>query len=128
MNIGLYADNTIGLNPAVLCDRLNATCSGLRFTPGTQRLRVEAKEICWPDTYRQLRRAYLDEAESFDLALVATNVPYEEEYFWMFGGKVGFVSLAGWNLVTDLPVTNGFVYFIASIVSMKAGLTTVHQE
>lgn len=128
MNIGLYADNTLGLNSAALCEVLNAACSDMRFTPGRQRLRVEDAQLSYPDTYRKLPRSFVEEAEAFDLALVATSIPYEDGYFWLFGGKVGLVSLAGWNLLTDLPVTNGFVYFIASVLSCRVGLLTSHEE
>lgn len=131
MNIGLYADNTIGLNSAALCDLLNATCTGLRFTPGKRRLSLEDEEIAWPDTYRKIPAAFLSEATTFDLALIATTIPYKENAFWQFGivdWTVGLVSLSGWNQLTDVAVVNGFVYFIASIVSSKVGLRTSHEE
>ncbi|MBV9775242.1 MAG: hypothetical protein JO040_14910 [Gemmatimonadetes bacterium] len=128
MRIVLYVDNTLPLAVQPLCSLLNNACKNIKFFSGQERLRIEDARITNPGTYRRLTDRLMAEAESFDFAFLATNTPYSNNYFFDFPNQVGIVSFSGWNLLTDLPITNGLVYFIVSIIAEEIGLGETHEE
>ena len=60
--------------------------------------------------------------------MLATNVPYENNFFFEGHSNAVIVSFNGWNGLTDLPITNGLAYFLASLVSDEIGVGTTHNE
>jgi hypothetical protein len=67
-------------------------------------------------------------ANDYDYVLIATSIPYDNNYFFDFRDTIGIISFSGWNSLTDLPIENGLVYFIASIVAEEEDMGETHQE
>ncbi|HEX2079607.1 MAG TPA: toll/interleukin-1 receptor domain-containing protein [Longimicrobium sp.] len=128
MNIALYTDNTLPLNVKALCEVLNGTLTHLHFVPGHRRLHIEDWVLSNPFSYKGLPSWFKQESEAADLTLIATNIPYDNNFFFHFDDDIGLISFSGWNRLTDLSVINGWVYFIASILSHEIGLQTCHDE
>src|SRR5258706_11881571 len=61
------------------------------------------------------------------MSFICTAIPYENNYFFESAGDEVLISFAGWNLLTNLPVTNGLVYFVCSILCGLRG-DKAHQE
>jgi len=68
------------------------------------------------------------EAAAFDLACLATSVPYENNFFFESLGDQVIISFSGWNTLTDLPIANGLMYFAALLILRKLGVGPAHDE
>jgi TIR domain-containing protein len=128
MNALLYADNTLPLAVRAICDLLNGVCRTVRFNPGEASVRIATPTIRPDITYKQLSKALLKEATTCDISFICTAVPYENNFFFEFSGKEILLSFAGWNLLTNLPISNGVGYFIASILCDLSGESKSHPE
>ncbi len=128
MKIVLYADNTLAIPINSICKVLNAACQQLSFAAGKEPVHLRDSNITSPSTYVGLPKRLLAEIEKFDMAVLCTNVPYDNNYFFEPHEYAVIVSFAGWNELTDLPITNGLVYFIASIMCDIVGIGETHQE
>jgi nucleotide-binding universal stress UspA family protein len=70
----------------------------------------------------------LEETESVDLAILATNVPYDNNYFYETTDHRVVLSFSGWNRLTELPITNGLVFLLAGIIADEVGIGMAHNE
>lgn len=127
MNLIVYADNTLPLALEPLCRLLNANCDEIKFQAGEDRLYLRESAIS-RESYQALPASILSEAATFDFGFVCTAIPYENNYFFDGEGNVVIISFSDWNQLTDLPVTNGLVYFIASIICDKFGIGVTHEK
>jgi hypothetical protein len=116
MNVILYADNTLPINLQELADLYNSLCKAICFTVGKRRFRFTTTYVNADETYKALGSELLAELKDFDLAILATNAPYQNNYFFERRGNAVIVSFCGWNCLTDLSITNGITYFTTSLV------------
>jgi hypothetical protein len=128
MQIGLYADNTLALPVVPLCEYLNALCKTIRFSAGVSSFRLRATMISAETTTELLSHELLTETDTLDLAVLATNVPYDNNYFYESHDHRHILSFAGWNALTDLPLTNGLVYLLAGIIADDMDIGVTHNE
>jgi hypothetical protein len=128
MKVALYADNTLALPLAALCGALDDTCEQISFTPGTVAPRIASSVLHGPTTAQMFADDLAGEPAAFDLAVVATSVPYDNNYFFESLGSPVVVSFSGWNQLTDLPVSNGVVYFLALLILRDLGIGASHDE
>jgi hypothetical protein len=55
-------------------------------------------------------------------------VPYETNFFFESIGDQVVLSFSGWNTLTDLPISNGLVYFAALLILRRLGVGAAHDE
>lgn len=127
MKIAVHFDNTLPLQPAAFTSCLDRLCSVVEFAPGTNRIRIPDSTIRIPETTEKLKPA-LGNTVLYDLCLVATTVPHENNYFLEGENGLVIISFSGWNLLTDLPVTNGLAYFVASMIVENLGVGESHDS
>jgi hypothetical protein len=127
MKIVLYTDNTLPLAVESGCVILNSIFKSVSFSAGKERFRINNQQINAPVTFEKLPKKLLKEANGYDCAIMCTNVPYDNNFFFESEGKLIIISFYGWNLYTDLPITNGLFYFIASIIAEEIHLGTFHE-
>jgi hypothetical protein len=95
---------------------------------GTHQFRINTPVITHPNSYDSLPPPLLEESQQSDVAFLFTNVRYDNNYFYSgFQGNI-LLSFSGWNLLTDLPVTNGLVYFIAQALTEIQQIGRRHEE
>jgi TIR domain len=128
MNVGVYVDNTLPLAVRPLVDHLNALCTTVRFEAGTAPFRLTTSQLTSPTKADDLSPQLLAETKRFDLACLATSVPYDNNYFFASDGDRVIVSFSGWNLLTDLPITNGLFYILATLLLDHVGVDGAHDE
>lgn len=128
MKIAIYADNTMALATGAVCNLLNATCRNIVFKKGARRIQINTEHILRPQTYNSLPKTLINESTTCDNVLIATNIPYENNYFFHSFNGLTIISFSNWNILTDLPITNGFVYFIAAILVRSETIGDVHHE
>lgn len=124
----IFADNTLPLAIPALCEVLNNACQKIEFSPGKARLRLTSNLVSFPAYYKEIPNEVLTESKSFDFAFMCTNVGYDNNYFFEYRGTEALLSFHGWNLLTDLPVSNGLAFFIASIICDECGIGETHGE
>lgn len=117
----LLADNTLPLAAPAIADLINSTCRTVKVVSGSTPVRFKTETISVAETFRQLPLALKREAVGYDYVLICTAVPYDNNYFFDSDGKTIIFSFSGWNLLTDLPVSNG-------VVSSGRGATTRSSE
>lgn len=127
MKVVLYADNTLPIHMKGVLTFLNSVCRTVVFSGGDVPFRIRSAAIRAPDTYKKFDKQLLAEIATYDLAVLATNVPYENNFFWEGHSNAVIVSFNGWNELTDLPITNGLAYFSASLVNDQIGVGTTHE-
>lgn len=128
MNIVLYTDNTLPLAIEAICATLNSICKVMRFHAGTEKIHINQSVISLSKSYKGLSANAIAEIQQYDYALIGTNIAYENNYFFEYKGNTVIISFHGWNLYTDLPVTNGLMYLISSILAEEIGLGFGHDE
>src|SRR5215217_1163428 len=128
MNVGVYVDNTLPLAVEPLVDYLNSLCTTVRFEAGIAPFRVTTPQLSSPTTDRDFSPQLREEVARFDLSCLATSVPYDNNYFFASDGGCVIVSFSGWNLLTDLPITNGLVYILATLLLDHVGVDVSHDE
>jgi hypothetical protein len=128
MKVVIYSDNTLPIALVIICKILNSIFHGINFKIGTERLIINASKITVPEVYRKLPNKVLNEIKKYDLAILCTNISYVNKYFWESDGNTMILSFNDWNLYTDLPIPNGLLYFIASILADEKHLGETHEE
>jgi hypothetical protein len=117
MNILLYQDNTLDLSLHEIASKLNHRVKSIHFEIGRDGFAIAGDFVSNPTSYQQLSQALLREISSSDGAILLTLKPYDNNYFFDTDDDICIVSFYGWEHLTNLPITNGLVYFIASIIS-----------
>jgi hypothetical protein len=123
----ILSDNTVSLPVKDICDLLNSSCKNLKFTPGSSRLRFGSTMISFPNSYDSLSTEVKKECSGYELALLFTNIKYDNNFYFDSTTNIVIISFSGWNIITDLPMTNGVIYFIASIFCDELSIGETHQ-
>src|SRR5215216_647093 len=130
MKVVLFTDNSLAIPLESLCDLLNATCRSISFYVGKESVRFNSPEISCPGTYNKLSKKLVREAAKFDFAMIFTTVQYDNNYFYEFefDRSVAIISFSDWNLLTNLPITNGAVFFVAVVLNHVYDIGNTHYE
>lgn len=128
MRVGLYADNTLPIPIEHLAKKLSTLCHQIEFIKGSEPFRLRETHISHPTTYENLPQSLWHSLNSYDYSIIATAVPYDNNFFFETYSNVCIVSFADWNLLTDLPVSNGFVYFISALLTYHLNIGKRHSE
>lgn len=128
MLVSIHVDNTLPLPLDLFCARLSGICKSIAFRPGNIGFRFDTEFVSYPDSYQDLPKNFLKSVAADDHVILATAVQYDNNYFFEGAGKLVIVSFAGWNLLTNLPVTNGLAYFIAALLGGQRHDGAMHEE
>ena len=128
MKIAFYADNTLSVPLDGLVNGLNNLTRTLRFHRGSERFYIRDSQVRSPTTYEQFSKGLRSEIATCALAVLVTSLPYDNNYFFEGDDTGIIVSFSGWNQLTDLPITNGIVYFTASMVIDHMSIGESHQQ
>lgn len=128
MKIVIYKDNTLPLDVDKVCEVLNGLSNAIEFSSGNEKFHIGTSKINCPSTYEAMNDSLEREVLKFDHAIFATNVQYDNNYFFETYQNRIIVSFFGWHQLTDLPVTNGLIYFIASLLGDFIQLGSTHDE
>jgi hypothetical protein len=94
----LFADNTLPLPVASICDLVNRTCDTVQLSPGRSLVRIGASAIAAGEIPDLLGNAVQAEASGYDYAFICTAVPYDNNYFFDSNRKLIVLSFSEWNL------------------------------
>jgi len=120
MEILLYQDHTLSMDLDGIASHLTKTLESVWSRQGNNMFSIRGRSIRHPKTYNELPDELLVEARHANVAVFATRLPYENNYFFESQGPLSILSFYSWEHLTTLPVENGLLYFIASL--MRGGL------
>jgi len=93
---------------------------------GRSVVNIKARSIKYPSSHQAVSQAVAEEIKTADIAIVITRTPYENNYFYEAMGKVTILSFYAWNQLTTLPMENGVLFFLASILRYNLPLPDPH--
>ncbi len=105
---------------------LNAICKHLRFTSHPEPVDLGKAPIANPLTYRFVAPLTKPLLVDHSLVLIATELPYDNNYFWDSDDEVAIISFWGWSFLTNLPKTNGLVGFLGRILAQELDPSARH--
>lgn len=111
-----------------IAERLNAVCRGSNFSVLDQQFRIETPFISAPRTHMALPKRIHEVSKTYDYTILLTSVPYDNNFFYEENDGIVIASTYGWNLLTDLPVINGVLYFVAVLMVEHLGIGDTHYE
>jgi TIR domain len=128
MQVLLYQDATVNLDLDTLTADLRRVAPGLGVTRGRVLFELPAPSVSNPESYQRLSAPLVNETAAADLAVLVTRKPYDNNYFFQASGSRVILSLFGWKDLTDLPIENGVVYFMSSLILDELGFQFHHEE
>ena len=115
----LATDGTVDINVGALASALNRVCKHVRFAAHAHPVELGEGPVSSPATYERIEPLTNPFLRENSLVLIATELPYDYNYFYESYGGVAIVSFWGWGSLTSLPKTNGLVGFIASMLAQR---------
>lgn len=112
----LASDGEIDINVGNLAAQLNRVCTHIKFAVGPD-VRLENPISC-PTTYNRIEAFTKPLIADHSSLFIATEFPYDNNYFWEVHKREIITSFFGWNLLTNLPKNNGFVGFVYSLLAL----------
>jgi hypothetical protein len=127
-NILLYRDATVSLPITEMAQSLDKLLESCRVAVGQELVEIPGATVSLA-SYVGLPLAFKREAERSDIAMIATEKRYDNNFFYHApDGRVLVISFAGWELLTKLPRSNGFVLMLAEQLVDSIRLGTSHEE
>jgi hypothetical protein len=66
--------------------------------------------------------------DSAEYTLITTTKPYDNNYFFDHPSTTIIISFSEWNALTSLPISNGLVYFVCTILAHHLRLGPAHRK
>lgn len=120
IKILLYRDATVSVSLENLAEYLNGILAGVQIDIGRELVELD-KVIRAPSSFRSLSKECREEAALADLTLVATSKRYDNNFFFDSVDGMVILSFADWSKLTNLPVSNGLVYFLMLLIADEIG-------
>lgn len=129
MKILLFQDETLNVNLDAVASGVSAADnSSLKASRGETAFRIRGSVIRYAEFYEQLSEELVYEAADADLSFCFTRKPYDNNYFFHSRHNVVIVSFYAWEQLTTLPIENGVVYFVASLLRFRIPLPSPHKD
>jgi hypothetical protein len=122
----LATDGRINIQVDALAKALNLVCKHIKFASRAEPIDLGKGPVSDPATYKRIAGVTTPLLDEHSLVLIATDVPYDNNYFWDSDGNVVVVSYWGWEFLTNLPKANGLVGFVDSILAQDLDPTVRH--
>ena len=123
MNILLLLDKNFEINKKKLNVFLSSNCKHIKFTIYDKPFSIEDKIISKPKSFEKICELCDSELNKFDGVFYITDLPYNDNYFFHEHRNLVIFSFAYWSLLTDLPKTNGLIYFIIDCLALAIDTT-----
>lgn len=115
MRIAIATDNSVEIDLDSLTRALNSKQQSFEFISIDQAFHFPVSHIRNPDTYQEFIQLNSN-VEKLDYLFVATSIGYDNNYFFDAYQNQVIFSFADWSRLSDLPISNGFAYFITSFL------------
>src|ERR1700722_6657607 len=117
LHVTICSDNTLSVPVRDIAAALNRVCRSITFSSFTDGIRIKSHLVVFPETYKEVDFDRIRSTANADYVFLFTNIPYDNNHFYITNSKNVIVSSSDWNLLTSLPLTNGVLYFIATYLN-----------
>jgi len=119
MKILLLIDKNFDIDREKLKIFLASNCQHLEFKIFEKYFEITETILSKPKSFDKIRKQYADEFKDFDRVFAFTDIQYYDNYFMHEHQNLSIFSLAYWDLLTDLPKSNGLIYFITDYLALE---------
>lgn len=116
MKIGIAVDNTVPLHIPSFVAFVQAHSKGIVCHAIKSTFRFVKSEIEYEKEISNLSNDLKTEVKSFDISLLITAIPFDNNYFFEGHGELYIISLSDWHMLTTLPMSNGVAYMLCQII------------
>lgn len=113
----LASDGRTNVQIDALAKRLNQVCKHLKFESHPTPIDLIDATISNPETYKKIKAATDPLLARHSFIAIATERPYNNNYFSDANDRVVIFSFWGWSSLTNLPMNNGMVGFIDGLLA-----------
>jgi hypothetical protein len=114
----LATDGSTSIQLRVLVEQLNRVCKYLRFSFHPEPIDLGKGFISNPKTFKRLSGAIAPLCERHSAVFLATELRYDNNFFWDTQDSIIIYSFSGWSMLTNLPQNNGMIGFIYSALAL----------
>lgn len=82
--------------------------------------------ITKPESFKQIQTKFKDKIKSYDKIFCFTKHQYIDNYFFHENNDISIFSFYAWEYLTNLPFSNGVVYFIIGYLALELDGSTRH--
>jgi hypothetical protein len=118
MKILLLIDDKFEIDRKKLKVFLSNNTKHLKFTLFEKPFALEDKIISKPTSFDKIQQGFGSEFSDFDRVFCFTDLQYNDNYFIHEHNNLSIFSFAYWSLLTDLPKSNGLIYFIVDYLAL----------
>lgn len=116
MKIYITQDTTVKLKLPKLVKLLNQTCRTMQFEQVKLDYQAPDKLIRCPATHNKYRKHLGLKLKEDEFIILLTSTQYDNNYFYNEEKGLVILTFFAWKYLTSLPMENGLVYFIASMM------------
>lgn len=113
----LSHDSSLSLPLIDIAIELNRTCKTLRFVANPTVINLGEELLSNPRTYKAISNVTDPLLLAHSGILVASQLPYDNNYFIDSDTDVVIASFYEWSHLTNLPISNGFIGFILGLLA-----------
>lgn len=129
MNIVIAFDEYLEVEKEKVLQFLNSKCNFLKFSQSEHKLEFEETMLSKPYSFDEASTQLHKPIGNFERAFCFTNTPYDDNYFFHEHNLISIYSFYGWSHLTNLPKSNGIIYFIIDYFALQLDDTGFrHQE
>jgi hypothetical protein len=122
MNILLLFDKGFDVDQEKLKIFFNDSLNALNFTFFQEDFEILDSLISKPKSFKAIL-SKIKEISTYDRVFCFTNIQYDDNYFFHEYKKLTIFSFAYWSELTNLPISNGVIYFIADYIALDINPT-----
>ncbi|MDI9366699.1 MAG: hypothetical protein QM541_17210, partial [Flavobacterium sp.] len=118
MNILLLIDDKFEIDRKKLNVCLSSNCKHLKFKIFENAFTIDEEILSKPKSFDLIREKYGLEFANYDRVFCFTDLEYNDNFFIHEHNNLSIFSFAYWSLLTDLPKSNGLIYFIVDYLAL----------
>ncbi len=118
----LLFDKDFQIDKTKLEKFLNGVVSEIEFKIYDKDFFIDDKIISKPSTFNKIH-SNVGDIKSYDKTFCFTQRQYIDNYYFHGHKNLTIFSLYGWNHLTNLPISNGVIYFIVDYISLTINPT-----
>ncbi|KKL58031.1 hypothetical protein LCGC14_2229490, partial [marine sediment metagenome] len=126
--IRLFKEPEINVNISAIADNLSKLCENIEFICGNSHFILSDSIVSRPGSYRKFDSDIIKETENDFKAIFVTRKRYNNNYFFHGLGNQVIISFFAWEHLTNLPLNNGLVFFLADILALNIDNSFRHDE
>lgn len=126
--IRLFKEPNVNVNISAIAGNLNSLCENVKFICGDSHFVIADKIVAYPDSYKKLNEDIIKETENDFKAIFLTQKRYNNDFFFQTRRNRMILSFFAWEHLTNLPLNNGLVFFLADILALYIDNSFRHND